>query len=91
MIGGAVEFFCLNNKTRPRKDAWDTDLEDGIISATCYHGDSLSITMNPAGIVFYNFAGIHTPNRGIPNKKLGNVSLVIYFKYPTFNMIFKKS
>ena len=55
MIGGAVEFFCLNNKTRPRKDAWDTDLEDGIISATCYHGDSLSITMNPAGIVFYNF------------------------------------
>ena len=27
----------------------DLDNEDGIISATCYHGESLSITMNPAG------------------------------------------
>ena len=48
-VGGAVEFYCSNLVKRPKKDEWDLDNEDGIISATCYHGESLSITMNPAG------------------------------------------
>ena len=49
-VGGAVEFYCNDTVKRPKKDVWDDDNEDGIIRATCYHGETLSMTMNPAGM-----------------------------------------
>ena len=49
-VGGAVEFYCNDTVKRPKKDVWDDDDEDGIIRATCYYGETLSMTMNPAGM-----------------------------------------
>ena len=51
-IGGALEFYCKNNLTRPRKDNWDDDAEDEIISAYCTHNGDISIPMNPGGLAF---------------------------------------
>ena len=34
---------------RPRKDDWDKDSEDEIISAYCTHNGDISIPMNPGG------------------------------------------
>ena len=48
-IGGALEFYCENNLKRPRKDEWDEDSEDEIISAYCTHNGDISIPMNPGG------------------------------------------
>lgn len=55
-VGGGIEFYCSNNKTRPKKDIWDQDNEDGIISAHCTHTGAISITMNPGGkLSFYPY------------------------------------
>ena len=51
-IGGALEFYCQNNLTRPRKDNWDDDSEDEIISAYCTHNGDISIPMNPGGLAY---------------------------------------
>ncbi len=63
-VGTHIEFYCsagvgnvllragdqdtvLYGK-RPRKDIWDRDNEDGVISAICAHGGALDISSNPA-------------------------------------------
>ncbi len=48
-VGGAVEFYCSNHLKRPKKDVWDDDAEDGLVSSFCTHGGIMSITMNPGG------------------------------------------
>lgn len=48
-VGAEVSFFCSDGLKRPRKDEWDSDSGDGIITAICYHRGEFSITMNPAG------------------------------------------
>ena len=49
-IGANLEFFCEDNLKRPRKDSWDSDGEDEIISAYCTHNGDISIPMNPGGL-----------------------------------------
>ena len=48
-VGSAVEFYCENTLKRPKKDKWDDDAEDYIISAHCTHNGALSIPMSPGG------------------------------------------
>ena len=48
-VGGAIEFYCIDTLKRPKKDTWDPDGEDGIITAHCTHNGDLNIPMNPAG------------------------------------------
>lgn len=52
-VGGAVEFYCSDKLKRPKKDKWDRDAEDGIISAYCTQGGIMSISMNPGGKVAF--------------------------------------
>ena len=47
-IGTEVYIYCDNVLKRPRKDEWDANSEDGMISTTCVHGGVYSISMNPA-------------------------------------------
>ena len=46
-IGGAIEFYCQNTDKRPKKDKWDSDGEDGLISAHCTHTGAISVPMSP--------------------------------------------
>ena len=48
-VGGTLEFYCNDTLKRPKKDDWDEDKEDEIISAYCTHNGDISITMNPGG------------------------------------------
>ena len=45
----ALELYCKDDLKRPRKDDWDEDSEDEIISAYCTHNGDISIPMNPGG------------------------------------------
>lgn len=47
-VGAGVEFYCENIQARPKKDKWDADGEDGIITAHCSHNGQLSIPMAPS-------------------------------------------
>ncbi len=48
-VGTEIHFYCDDKLKRPRKDEWDLDEHDGILSAYCTHEGEFSITMNPAG------------------------------------------
>ena len=48
-VGSSIDFYCSESRKRIKKDDWDQNNADGIISGYCTHGGGFSITMNPAG------------------------------------------
>lgn len=52
-VGAAIHFYCRSEKKRPKKDNWDADSNDGIISGYCTHSGEFNIDMNPAGMTIH--------------------------------------
>lgn len=48
-VGSHIEFYCSDPEKRPKKDIWDSNKDDGVISTYCSHKGALEVTMNPAG------------------------------------------
>ena len=76
-VGSKIYFYCFDPLKRPRRDDWDDDRHDGVITGYCSHGGEYDLPMNPAD---WDRCRIRCPVEKPQPPAVGQQSLIYYDK-----------
>ena len=75
-LGGEIFFYCKDEsrRKRPKKDNFDDDKDDGLLSGYCTYTGKVNIPMTPAGRICIS-------ESFVPTTRIENFNHCLFYEY----------